>query len=233
MDEYEIVVACLFDTLDPISRPSRQFSSLDYCLSCSNNFQYGYNTLATIDVSYGDIKGAYASFLCSPEGEVIHEYAFLHPDPRVDETIKTIHAHSRILDRTINSPIHFCHSPGQPPDIDNVLGPIASSNFQDAENAIQLSLFVGEISKTFDFAAGTAPPWEMGSDCPLFSIFVDPVGEMLLFHTANGVEAIKLGRRGLRRLHALVLRLVGHNIFEAHRIVAESSDAYLFKRDWT
>lgn len=232
MDEYEIVVACLFDTLEPISHPSRQFSSLDYCLNCSNNFQYDYNTLATIDVSHGDIEGASASFLCSPEGEVIHEFEFLHPDPRVDETIHNIHAHSRILVRTINSPIHFCHSPGPSPDMDRVFGPIASSNIQDSENKIQLSLFVGEISKTFDLTAGTTPPWEMGSECPLFSIFVDPVGEMLLLHTAKGVEALKLGPRGLRRLHSLVLRLIGHNIIEAHKIVAASSDAYLFKRDW-
>jgi len=233
MDEYEIVVASLFDTLDPISRPSRRFSSLDYCLSCSNNFAYDYNTLATIDVSYGDIEGASASFICSPEGEVIHEFAFLHPDPRVDETIQNIHDHSKILVRTINSPIHICHYPGQPPNMDSVFGPLASSNIHDTENNIQLSLFIGEIAKTFDLTAGTTPPWEMGSECPLFSIFVDPVGEMLLLHTAKGVEALKLGPRGLRRLHSLVLRLIGHNIIEAHRIVAESSDAYLFKRDWS
>ena len=233
MDEYEIVVASLFNTLDPISRPSRRFSSLDYCLNCSNNFSYDYNTLATIDVSYDEIEGASASFICSPEGEVLHEFDFLHPDPRVDETIQNIHDHSRILVRTINSPIHICHYPRQSSNTDGVFGPIASSNFQDTETKIQLSLFVGEIAKTFDLTAGTTPPWELGSECPLFSIFVDPVGEMLLLHTATGVEAIKLRSKGLRRLHSLVLRLIGHNILEAHKIVAASSDAYLIKRDWT
>lgn len=233
MDEYSLSMACLFDTLEPISRPSGQINSTDYCFFFSNTFQSGYNTLATLDVSLGDINGATASFLCNADGEVLEELEFAHPDPRVDQTIRHIYDHSDILIRTINSPIHFCHSPGQPPDMDRVFGPIASSNFCDAENKIQLSLFVVELSKTFDLTAATNLPWEMGSDCPLFSIMVDPVGEMLLFHTANGVEAIKLGPKGLRRLHMLVLRLIGHNIIEAHRIVAESSDAYLFKRDWT
>ena len=226
MDEYSLSMACLFGALEPISRPSRQFDSLAFGITFSNAFQYGYNTFATLDVSCDNINGSTASFLCNEDGEVLEELEFAHPDPRVDQTVRHIHGFSDILIRTINSPIHFGHSPGQPDDLAAVFDLIAPATIP-ASPKVQLSLFVHELSKGFSLTAGTRLPWELESDCPLFSILVDPLGEMLLLHTATGVEAISLGRRGLSRVHTLVLRLVGHNMFEASKVVAMCSANYL------